>query len=64
MPDRNLLILGVALLTWGGVFVYLLRLDAMARRLEKQLLVCERESSALDASAGEGTSRLSTTGGN
>lgn len=30
-------VLIVALLTWGGVFVYILRLDALARMLEKEV---------------------------
>lgn len=36
--DKNLLpVLIVALLTWGGVFFYMLRLEALARTLERDV---------------------------
>jgi hypothetical protein len=36
--DKGLLpVLIVALLTWGGVFFYMLRLEALARSLERQV---------------------------
>ncbi len=36
--DADLMpILLVALLTWGGVFLYLLRLETLTRALEKQV---------------------------
>lgn len=35
--DKSLLpVLIVALLTWGGVFFYMLRLEALARALERE----------------------------
>lgn len=37
MAGTSIFILGVALLTWGGVFLYLLRLAAIAKRLEAEL---------------------------
>jgi CcmD family protein len=37
MELKNWLILGVALVTWGGVFLYMLRLGAIASQLEKEL---------------------------
>ncbi len=36
--DKGLLpVLIVALLTWGGVFFYMLRLETLARALERQV---------------------------
>lgn len=36
--DQSLLpVLVVALLTWGGVFFYMLRLEALARTLERDV---------------------------
>ncbi len=36
--DKSLVpVLAVALLTWGGVFVYFLRLEKLARDLEREL---------------------------
>ncbi len=43
MADKSIFVLGVALLTWGGVFLYLLRLAAIAKRLESQLKAHEAE---------------------
>ncbi len=37
MPDKSPFVLAVALLTWGGVFCYLLRLDAAVKNLENEL---------------------------
>ncbi|PQV63485.1 hypothetical protein B1R32_11146 [Abditibacterium utsteinense] len=37
MADKSIFVLGVALITWGGVFLYLLRLAAIAKRLEIEL---------------------------
>ena len=48
MGDKTFLVLGVALITWGFVFFYLLRLDALARRLETEVRAAE-ESRAQDA---------------
>ncbi len=41
-PDK-LFVLAVALLTWGGVFVYLLRLDKLAKSLEEEVKAREVE---------------------
>ncbi|MBW3638062.1 MAG: CcmD family protein [Armatimonadetes bacterium] len=41
-PDK-LFVLTVALLTWGGVFVYLLRLDKLAKSLEEEVRARELE---------------------
>ena len=36
--DPNLMpILIVALITWGGIFLYLLRVDMLTRKLQKEL---------------------------
>ena len=43
MAGREMFVLGVALITWAGVFVYLLRLDALAKRLEKELRYREED---------------------
>lgn len=37
MSSQYLFILAVALLTLGGVFFYLLRVEALAKRLEEQV---------------------------
>jgi hypothetical protein len=41
---KNLPIYLVALITWLGVFVYLLRIDAMTRALEQQARVAKEQS--------------------
>lgn len=37
MSTEKLFVLVIALVTWGGLFVYLLRLDKLAKRLEEQI---------------------------
>lgn len=37
MSLENWLTLGVAVITWGGVFLYLLRLNAVQKKLEEQM---------------------------
>ena len=51
MAGREMFVLGVALITWAGVFVYLLRLDALAKRLEKELRYREQERAPVDPQA-------------
>lgn len=41
-PDK-FFVLAVALLTWGGVFFYLLRLDRLAKSLEQEVRAREIE---------------------
>ena len=36
MPKETIFALAVSLITWGGVWVYLLRLDRLTRALERQ----------------------------
>lgn len=51
--DPQLLpILFVALLTWGGVFAYLLRLESLTRAIEKQV---RDESASASTREGENT---------
>ncbi len=45
MAEKSIFVLGVALLTWGGVFLYLLRLAAIAKGLETQLKALEARES-------------------
>ena len=44
MGNKEIYVLAVALITWAGVWVYLVRLDALAKRLEKQLREREEEA--------------------
>lgn len=37
MAEKSVFVLLVALITWGGVFLYLVRLAALAKRLEAEL---------------------------
>jgi hypothetical protein len=37
MDIGKFFVLAVSLLTWGGVFAYLIRLDKLAKRLEDEL---------------------------
>ncbi len=47
--DKSLVpVLVVALLTWGGVFFYLLRLEALARSLEKEVAAVRGETDAAE----------------
>lgn len=41
MGDKSIFVLGVALITWGGVFFYLLKLDGSVKKLENQLKAAE-----------------------
>ena len=47
-PDK-IFVLAVALLTWGGVFFYLLRLDRIAKSLEEEVRARELDSSPVDS---------------
>jgi len=43
--DKSLIpVLAVALLTWGGVFFYFLRLESLTRGLEKEVAAARDES--------------------
>ena len=42
-PDK-IFVCAVALLTWGGVFIYLLRLDKLAKNLEAEVRARELDS--------------------
>ena len=49
--DKSLIpVLAVALLTWGGVFFYLLRLESLTRSLEKEV-AARAESDAAETEA-------------
>jgi hypothetical protein len=45
MQKDTIFILAVALVTWGGVFAYLLRLQFLARALETKINALERDES-------------------
>ncbi len=48
--DKSLVpVLAVALLTWGGVFFYFLRLESLTRGLEKEVAAARDESKDKDA---------------
>ena len=38
MEQETIFILAVALITWGGVFFYLLRLSFLAREIENKII--------------------------
>ncbi|RYG72665.1 hypothetical protein EON80_03915 [bacterium] len=44
LKTDNLFVMVVALLTWGIVFIYLLRVDRMAKALEEELKAHELTS--------------------
>ena len=48
MANKEMFVLAVALLTWAGVFVYLLRVDALAKRLEKEVRAREQEAAPVE----------------
>lgn len=41
-------VLAVTLITWAGVFVYLLRLDGLAKKLERELKYREEEKTPVE----------------
>ena len=43
MGNKEMFVLAVTLITWAGVFVYLLRLDGLAKKLERELKYREEE---------------------
>ena len=45
MSSDSLFVGAVTLLTFGGVFFYLLRVDALSRRLESEVRALEAEKS-------------------
>lgn len=47
-PDK-MFVLAVVLLTWGGVFAYLLRLDKLAKSLEEEVRARELDSQPVDS---------------
>ncbi len=51
-------VLAVSLLTWGGVFLYLLRLEGLTKALEKQVDRQEGNVSAGGLSQTEANSRI------
>lgn len=44
MGNKEIFVLAVTLITWAGVFVYLLRVDALAKKLERELKYREEEA--------------------
>lgn len=46
-PDK-FFVLAVALLTWGGVFLYLVRLDKLAKSLEEEVRAREIEAELVE----------------
>lgn len=51
LNSENLVVFIVTLVTWAGVFLYLLRVDAAAKKLEQEVraLEAENEARAVDA---------------
>ncbi len=49
MKQETIFILAVAIITWGGVFFYLLRLNFLARDIEKK--ISERDEIILEEKA-------------
>lgn len=49
-PDK-LFVLIVAVLTWGGVYAYLLRLDRISKQLDEQIKAREAEHSNAGSSS-------------
>ena len=47
-PDK-LFVLIVALLTWGTVFVYMIRLDKIAKKLEEEVRARELDAPSVSA---------------
>lgn len=43
MGNKEMFVLAVTLITWAGVFLYLLRLDGLAKKLERELKYREEE---------------------
>ena len=53
MQKETIFALAVSLLTWGGVWVYLLRLDALARSLERTARDLSQRDEIEDATGDE-----------
>ena len=56
--QQNLPVLVVALLTWGGVFLYLLRVERLTRDIENRL--ARQEDSTLEDTTEARDSKLET----
>ena len=52
MENKEMFVLAVALLTWAGVFLYLLRVDGLAKRLERELREREEERAPVEGKWG------------
>ena len=48
MGNKEMFVLAVTLITWAGVFVYLLRLDGIAKKLERELKYREEEKTPVE----------------
>ena len=48
MGNKEMFVLAVTLITWAGVFVYLLRLDGLAKKLERELKYREAEKTPVE----------------
>ena len=48
MGNKEMFVLAVTLITWAGVFVYLLRLDGLAKKLERELKYREEEKTPVE----------------
>ena len=44
MENKELFVLAVTLLTWAGLWIYLSRVDGLAKRLERELREREEEA--------------------
>ena len=48
MGNKEMFVLAVTLITWAGVFVYLLRLDGITKKLERELKYREEEKTPVE----------------
>ena len=48
MGNKEMFVLAVTLITWAGVWLYLLRLDGLAKKLERELKYREEEKETVE----------------
>lgn len=57
--SENIVVLVITLVTWAGVFAYLLRVDAATKKLEREIHILEEDSLARDSTVPPPPSALS-----
>lgn len=53
MANKEMFVLAVTLITWAGVWIYLMRVSGLAKRLERELREREEEARPVEPTSSE-----------